>query len=180
MSDSITHIIAGCKKQKIVAQKALYDEYATLLYAICKRYVKEEALAQDIIHDCFIVIFNEIKKLKDDKALVGWMKKIVVNESLRVMKEKKKLVFEEHKEYSSIEEEISEPRIPKNVLLQFLNQLPEGCKVVFNMYVIEEYSHKEIADQLGVSESTSKTQFHKAKQLLKEMITHYESKIKIA
>jgi len=181
LNSDFKDIIKGCKKGKHHAQKSLYDEFGNTLYAISLRYVKNQQDAQDIIHDSFMIIFKNIKQLKDDKALLGWMKRIVVNESLRFLKKKNKIAFD-YEETTTLEivEPAKEERVPKEALRRFLLELPNGCRTIFNLYVVEGYSHIEISEQLNISVGTSKSQFHKAKSLLRGMVVSYEAKNKIA
>ncbi|NOR87230.1 MAG: sigma-70 family RNA polymerase sigma factor [Bacteroidales bacterium] len=165
-------IIEACKKQNKQAQMALLHKYQNKFLGICLRYVDNQHIAEEILMDAFMAIFQKIK-LYQENSFEGWMKTIVIHKSIDY--------YRKHKNDPIITNiETAEWRAPKKQqensletedLLALLISLPTGYRVVFNLYAIEGYSHKEIAQRLGVSVSTSKTQLHKAKLKLQELIT---------
>ncbi len=129
--------------------------------------------AEDILQDAFIIAFRNLHQLKDEVQFGGWLKRIVVNECIRFSK--KNIYWNEWEEEKTqqIADEATEwwKTVDFNIIHQEIKGLPDGCRQVFNLYVLEDYSHKAIAESLGISESTSKSQYHRARQLLKERIT---------
>lgn len=174
-------IIERCKNYDRKAQKELYDVYSPILLGICIRYSKSRQEAEDILQDGFIKILTKINDFKGDGSFEGWMKRIVVNTAISHFHKNKK-----HNEIYDIDE-INETDIKghsfgssdftKEELLNVINSLPEGYKVVFNLYAIEGYKHKEIADMLNINQNTSKSQYSRAKDKLRQKLESL-SKIK--
>lgn len=129
--------------------------------------------AEDLLQDAFLIAFRSLGQLKDPLQFGGWLKRIVVNECIRFGKKNIRWDEWDDDKNRQIAEEDTEwwKTVSFGVIHQEIKELPEGCRQVFNLYVVEDYSHKEIAAQLGISESTSKSQYHRARQLLRERIT---------
>ena len=129
--------------------------------------------AEDILQDAFIIAFRNLHQLKDALQFGGWLKRIVVNECIRFSKKTIYWNDWEEEKTQQIADEATEwwKTVDFNIIHQEIKGLPDGCRQVFNLYVLEDYSHKAIAESLGISESTSKSQYHRARQLLKERIT---------
>ncbi len=129
--------------------------------------------AEDLLQDAFIIAFRSLHQLKDAVQFGGWLKRIVVNECIRFSKKNVYWAEWEEDRNLHIPDEETEwwKTVDFNIIHQEIKGLPEGCRQVFNLYVLEDYSHKAIAENLGISESTSKSQYHRARQLLKERIT---------
>lgn len=129
--------------------------------------------AEDVLQEAFIIAFNSLHQLKEEKQFGGWLRTITVNECIR--HSKKNFYWNEWDEvqYENVANEETEwwKKVNFEVIHKEIRNLPDGCRQVFNLYVLEDYSHKEIAENLGISESTSKSQYHRARQLLKERIT---------
>lgn len=173
MSD-LQNIIKGCKKNRADAQAALYRLLAPKLLATCIRYTKNRYEAEDFLQDAFIRIFLNIRSYKGKGSFEGWVRRVTVNVILKEFQKKSALknsfdIDETYGMVSAIENTIS--KIAHGETLELLNCLPEGKKIIFNLYVLEGYSHKEIANMLGITESTSKSQLSKAKDILKELHT---------
>ncbi|MFY7963648.1 MAG: RNA polymerase sigma factor [Chitinophagaceae bacterium] len=154
------------------ALKWLYNSYNKAMYNICLRMLNNKDDAADLLQDCFIIAFKNLHQLKDEKQFGGWLKRIVINECIRHCK--KRLNYNEWNEgYNEIILE-DEKHWWQDISIQRLNycihNLPDGCKQIFSLYAIEDLSHKEIASLLNISESTSKSQYHRAKKLLREHI----------
>lgn len=162
-------IIAGCKARNPLFQKALYEKYSRKMMGVCMRYSGNREEAQDILQDGFVKIFEKIESFQSQGSFEGWVRRIFVNtalDNIRRNKENKLLADIDHVGYSLDSGMSIEGDINAADLLKMLQKIPAGYRVVFNMFAIEGYSHKEIADELGVSESTSKTQFLRAKAFL--------------
>ena len=182
-------IVDGCKNGKKKFQDLLYEKYSALLLGVCIRYTKNRMEAEDILHDAFIKILINIKffELKNQGSLYSWLKRITVNTALNYLRDNLKHTFNQDiddfnisNQISDSEEKNSYPDIEPKEILKRINEMPNGYKVVFNMYVIEKYSHQEIADLLGISINTSKTQLFKAKKHLQEKLTQKYNEPKYA
>lgn len=166
----IERIITGCQNNDTNCQTALVKAYAPVLMAVCKRYAPDHSLAYDALQDSFVNIFKYISNYKGNGSFEGWIKRIAVNCSLSYHKKKYK--------FSELNEYVSHPIVAPNIyaemgereLLNILKQLPKGCYIVFNMYVVEGFSHREIAESLGISESSSRSQLKRARERLIDML----------
>ena len=169
---NIDSLIKGCIKQQADAQKYLYNCYAPTLYGICLRYTKNVHDAEDLLQEAFIKIFNNLDKFKFNGSFEGWLKRLTINMAINNYHNKKKETCEpvnddyEHYSHNEIIEKMNAEQI-----LQSINKLPEGYRMVLNLYAIDGYSHKEISDMLGISEGTSKSQLSRAKASLLSIIT---------
>lgn len=164
-------LIQACQKEDPNGQKHLYEKYAPMLFGLARRYLKNTEDAQDIFVSGMFKILTNIKNFKNEGSFEGWMKRIVVNESLMHIRKNKN--FKHTVELSNIimSTEITvEDKLAKEDILRALAQLPLGYRTVFNMYVIEGYKHREIAEKLGISINTSKSQLILAKRRLGEII----------
>ena len=170
--ENIEKIIDDCRKNDAKAQEALYKHYSPLLFSICLRYMKSYDKAEDVLVSGFYKIFTKISSYKNEGSFEGWIKRVIVNEAL--MQLRKKNALNMSVELSEIKETAIEPVFESNLdyeqLLKLIDELPNGYRTVFNMYVIEGYKHREIAEALGVSINTSKSQLILAKRKLREMI----------
>ena len=170
-----TAVVKKACKGDAAAQAWLYNQYSNAMFNICIRMSATRNDAEDLLQDAFIIAFSKINQLKDADQFGGWIKRIVINECIKYTK--KNIVVKDVGE--GIAEDIAEEEtewwkiVDMSIIHQEIKALPEGCKQVFNLYVVEDYSHKNISQALNISESTSKSQFHRAKQLLKERITKY-------
>lgn len=167
-----------------VAMKQFYDEYSGYLTAVCARYVSNREDIKDVLQECFLKIFNAIHtfRYKGEGSLRAWSARIVVNESLRHMKANEKMQFstlpEEDLPNPVEEREPDFEDIPTSVIMEMIRMLPPGYRTVFNLYVLENKSHKEIAAILQIAESSSASQLHRAKAILVKEIELYRLKRK--
>lgn len=165
-------IIQGCKKQIPRFQKELVVRYSGLLLTVCRRYVGSRETARDVLQESFIRIFRSIEKYKEQGKLIHWMKKIVINVALQQIN--KSYFKNEDSGLELLPEKILLPRIYHQLaaedLLLIIQQLPLGFRTVFNLYAIEGYSHQEIAELLGITKSTSRSQLARARQILQKKI----------
>ena len=167
-------LIQACKKQQRDAQRQVYELLARKLYYTCSRYLKKEEEIEEVMADAFYIIFTKIDQLKEELAFEGWAKKIAVNQCL--MQLKKNVNFNLYLEDVSLKnqpltDEMCE--LEEEDLLNLLNYLPDGCKTVFSLFVIEGFSHKDIAEKLQISEGTSKSQLNVAKTKLKDLVNQF-------
>ncbi|MDR0824246.1 MAG: RNA polymerase sigma factor [Prevotella sp.] len=175
-------MIAGCKEQKREAQKMLYEAYSRKMYGICLRYSSDSDAAQDLLQDGFIKVFANISSFQGKGSFEGWLKRVFINKALENLRKKKHLIqsSEDVQNLPEIVDESTEDdqlyKISEKELLNMVQELPKGYSTVFNLYAIEDYSHKEIADMLGINEGTSRSQYVRARQILQEKIKQYVNK----
>lgn len=167
-------LVKGCLKGDQLYQKTLFDKFSPRMLGIAERYTKNSDEAHDVLQETFIKVFDNLKKYKHTGSLEGWIRKICVNSSLDYIRRTKNLKLNddvEEVEYklSSNQETVLE-RLAAEDLMEILNELPMGYKAVFNLFVIDGFSHKEIAEQLQISVNTSKSQFSRARQLLRKIV----------
>jgi RNA polymerase sigma factor (sigma-70 family) len=160
-------LIEGCLKGIRASQKALYDRYCKKMMVVCLRYSKSSLEAEDILQEGFVRVFQGLEGFRQDAKLETWMTRIMVNTALN--HHRKKLYLYPMVDVEEIEigqAEISLSGLHFTQLLEMIQELPQGCQVVFNLFAMEGYSHKEIAELLGISEGTSKSQYSRARSLL--------------
>lgn len=161
-----------CRKGDVRAFQELYNAYAKAMYNICLRMCNHAADAEDVLQEAFTQVFKNIAQLKEEQTLSAWVKRIVVNHCLNHLR-KKKMYFEDVERVEVEEEQqIDETQHALTVanVKSAISELPEGYRTVLNLYLFEEYSHREIATMLGISESTAKTQFMRAKEKVRQII----------
>lgn len=167
-----TQLINDCINGKRQAQRTLYEQFAPKMYAIAMRYAKTTLEADDILQESFINVFKHIESFGRDCPIEFWIRKIVVNQALKAGRNKYDKAFKE--EVSDInynsEENIILDQFDLEELLQIIRRLPDGFQQIFNLYAIEGYKHKEIAELLGISEGTLKSQYARARAQLQEML----------
>lgn len=153
------------------AQRMVYEVMAPKLYRTCKRYLKKEEEIEEVLADAFYTIFTKMEQLKELGAFEAWARKITVNHCLYQLKRNVNFnLYLEDTQLSHHPESAAETQLEEEDLLNLVQQLPEGCKAIFNLFVIEGYGHKEIAEMLNISEGTSKSQLNVAKTKLKELV----------
>lgn len=167
-------LIEGCKEGKRESQKNLYEKYASSMYAICLRYTSDDASARDLLHDGFIKIFSVIRSFSGKGSFEGWLKRVFINLALENMRKEKLTVSSD--EMQSIPDIVAEDSInnekdiSEEELIKMIQELPKGYRSVFNLYAIENLSHREIAQMLGIAEGTSRSQYIRARQILQEKV----------
>lgn len=176
-------LIEGCKKQDRRSQQIVYERYGRVMYGICLRYSSDAETAQDLLHDGFIKVFTHIVSYEGKGSFEGWMKRVFINLALEtIRKDKIKKQYSEDIENLSDIDEIRDnseddiARISESELMKMVQELPPGYRSVFNLYAIEEYSHKEISEALGIAEGTSRSQYIRARLLLQEKVKEYLKK----
>jgi RNA polymerase sigma factor (sigma-70 family) len=169
-------LIKGCLKGDRVSQKQLYEIHSTKMYSLCYRYVKDSMLAQDILVTAFMKVFEKIGQFKNEGSFEGWIRRIMVNESLTFLRKQRSMYVETDLEQADREpdyDNISD-HLEAEDLMKMIAELPAGYRIVFNMYAIDGYSHKEIAEHLGISENTSKSQLSRARTYLQKLLAEHE------
>jgi RNA polymerase sigma factor (sigma-70 family) len=165
-------LIKGCMRRERVAQQQLFDLYSSKMYGICFRYVRNAMEAEDIMVTAFTKIFERINQFKGEGSFEGWIRRVMVNEALTHLRKARTMYLETELEQADREPDFSKlsDHLEAEDLMNMIQQLPAGYRVVFNMYAIDGYSHKEIAEQLGISENTSKSQLSRARVYLQKML----------
>lgn len=171
----IKKLISECAKGSITAQRYLFDSYAKRFLMLCERYLKQREEAEEAMMNGFLQIFQALPKFTfiNDASTIAWMKRIMVNKCLEIIRARHRLLIvtgEESAENETADDLIYE-KIEVKHILDCLSKLPIGYRTVFNLFVIESYSHEEIATLLQISTGTSKSQLSKAKQHLQRLIT---------
>lgn len=173
---TLDELIQKCKKQDSRAQGELYKRYNRILFAICLRYSPNFTEAEDNLQDAFITIFKKVDQFKGKGSFEGWMKRVTVNTVLQKYRKQQAYSLTNEERIADVEDETVEVSdIPLQFLLKIVQELPTQYRLVFSLYVLDGYSHKEIAEKLGIKEGTSKSNLARARGILKERIETYKS-----
>jgi RNA polymerase sigma-70 factor (ECF subfamily) len=170
------NLIQLAKEGNRSAQQSIYQKFAPKMLGVCRQYIKDVHLAEDVMITAFMKVFVNLKNFEQKGSFEGWIRRIMVNESISYLRVQKKVTFLEDTfvNETDFEEETSQFSVDD---LQFLiDQLPEGYKTVFNLYVIEGYKHHEIAKMLNINEGTSKSQLSQARKVLQNQINALNQK----
>ena len=177
----LKNIIEGCKKGKRKYQKQLFEKYYGKMMGVCLRYARDEDEAQDMVQNGFIKVFGKLEVYNYTGSFEGWVRRIMVNTAIDLIRKNKNNTYsleEENNIQASVEEdgmildeELEDLNIKAKKAIEAISRLSSGYKMVFNLYVMEGYTHKEIADYLGISEGTSKSNLAKAKQKLRALLS---------
>ncbi len=168
-------LIKACINNDSKAQRLLYDKYDARFFVVCKRYFSDIQQAEDALVKGFLKIFQHLEEYSFQGSFEGWMRRIIINECLMELR-KNKIFHLNIDDYSSSIPSYQETsqKIEEDDVMNLLNYLPDGCRLVFTLFVIEGFKHKEIAENLGITEGTSKSQLNLAKTKLKEMLSKNE------
>ena len=167
-------LISGCIEGNPKAQKMLFDAFSPKFFALCLRYMKSRGEAEDALQEGMLKIFSKLSEYKGNGSFGGWMRRIIVNTCLDQIRKNQKLKFDtpiENEEYKLSMNPFIIEKMSANELMEEIKNMPPGYRVVFNMFAIEGYSHQEIAESLGITESTSKSQYFRARAYLKDRIS---------
>tara|TARA_B110000014_G_C20100222_1_gene577390 strand:- start:760 stop:1314 length:555 start_codon:yes stop_codon:yes gene_type:complete len=171
MSDD--ELVEQCLEKDVKAQKLLFQRFAPKMMGVCLRYASSSTEAEDMLQEGLIKVYEKLKMYSGKGSLEGWIRRIVVNTALDIIRKNKKMKFNtsiDDVEYSLKKEQYIIENLTVNDLMKILQTIPVGYRTVFNMYAIEGFSHKEIAEELGISVSTSKSQLSRARTVLKRII----------
>lgn len=171
-------IIKGCIEGDRRMQETLYNRFASKMYAVCLRYATNAAEAEDILQEGFIKIFKKMDTFRSEGSFEGWVRRIFVNTAIEHFRRRKYLTPVTEKEENTIEGKYISvlDELAEQDILNLVQQLSPGYRTVFNMYVVEGFTHKEIGDMLGISEGTSKSQLSRAKVILQDMVNKFIDK----
>ena len=169
---SESDLIKGCIEGDAQMQRLLYDQFSQKMYGVCLRYAENTEDANDVMQEGFIKVYKSLSKFRAEGSFEGWIRRIFINTSIEHYRKKVKLYNVTEVQENTIEDSELDAldSLATKDILNIVNKLSPGYKQVFNMHVVEGYSHKEIADLLGITEGTSKSQLARAKGVLKKMI----------
>ncbi len=171
----IKQLINDCKNNNRKAQEQLYRLYAPKLFTVCLKYSRNYSEAQDHLQDGFLIIFDKIGQFSFKGSFDGWLKRIMINNVLQQYRRETFLTLVKEDIPDEIEIEIDDESISLDYLLKIIQELPDRYRLVFNLYVLDGYSHQEIAEMLSVNIGTSKSNLARAKMILREKIEHYKN-----
>lgn len=174
-SFSESDLINGCKEGNRRMQEELYRRFSPRMYAVCLRYAGNAEEAEDILQEGFIKVFKKLDSFRGEGSFEGWVRRIFVNTAIEHFRRKRYLQPVTEKEENTIEGKSLSALdgLAEKDILALVRQLSPGYRTVFNMYVVEGYTHKEIGDMLGISEGTSKSQLSRAKVILQDMVRQF-------
>lgn len=173
-------LLKGCLRNSRKHQHALYERYAGRMFSVCKRYAKNDAEAEDFLQEGFVRVFEKLAHFRSEGSLEGWIRRVIINTALQQIRSQRTSPFTEDdiddiRPIAIMDDTLEE--MSAKEIAEVINRLPNGYKTIFNLYVVEEFSHKEIAEQLGISEGTSKSQLARARGLLQKLIKKNENNI---
>jgi len=166
-------MLAGCLRNNAAAQEALYSRYSPRMLGVCYRFAKNREDAEDMLQEGFIKVFTQIHQYRNEGALEGWIRRIIVHTCINVLKKNKKFsdsVDIIHANSLQVKEEMIPSIMQAKQVVECIRLLPIGYRTVLNLYAIEGFSHKEISGMLDIEESTSRSQYTRAKSLLEEIL----------
>lgn len=171
-------LINGCMRGDRRMQEELYGRFSPRMYAVCLRYAGNTEEAEDILQEGFIKVFKKLDSFRSEGSFEGWVRRIFVNTAIEHFRRKRYLMPVTEKEENTIEGKFTSvlDELGAKDIMALVQELSPGYRTVFNMYVVEGYTHKEIADMLGISEGTSKSQLSRAKVILQDMVRTYIDK----
>lgn len=175
---SLEQLILNCKKNDANAQSQLYKLFSSKLFTICLKYSRNRAEAQDTLHDAFIIVFKKINQYKHKGSFEGWLKRITITTALQKFRKKGVLDIVNEEKIEDVSLDIDEERVSLDFLLKIIHELPDRYRLVFNLYVLDGFSHNEVAEMLSISTGTSKSNLARARHILKQKIETYLATLK--
>ena len=170
---SLKQLIQKCQSEDTKAQGELYSLFSGKLFSVCLKYSRNYTEAEDNLQDAFIIIFKKIHQYKHKGSFEGWLKRIVINTVLQRYRKEKVFDMVNENTVEAEDVDVEDTPVSLDILLQCIQKLPDRYRLVFNLYVLDGYAHKDIADMLDISEGTSKSNLSRARQILKKDIEHY-------
>ncbi|MDR2824480.1 MAG: sigma-70 family RNA polymerase sigma factor [Prevotellaceae bacterium] len=171
IENSDSELIAACKRDEMWAKKALYERFAPAMLSVCTRYCGSRDVARDALQDAFIKVFTKIAEFRGDGNFEGWLRRIFVTTALERFRYRREIPLDdelsetiENKDFSVFE------KLSADDLHKIISELPDPCRTVFNLYAVEDYSHREIAEMLNIKEVTSRSYFFRAREILQKRI----------
>ena len=180
------NILEGCKRGDSDCQKLLFDKFFGKILSICRRYLTDDEEAKDVTQESFILMFNKLEAYKGEGSFEGWLRRIVVNKAIDTFRKKKVKTYsiDEHdwsdvKDTTDSEDESIYNVIKPDVVIEHIQNLSPQYKTIFNLHVVEGYTHQQISDELKISVGTSKSNLSKARARLKMSLTKYLKKVNV-
>ena len=174
---SLKELINQCKEKDAKAQSQLYKQYASKLFSLCLKYSKNYVEAEDNLQDAFVTIFNKIEQNKQKGSFEGWMKRIAINTALQRYRQVGVFNIIDENAIEDVSVEIDNDEVDLDFLLQIIQDLPDRYRLVFNLYVMDGFSHSEISKMLNISSGTSKSNLARARMILKQKIEDYKANL---
>lgn len=171
---SLNQLIENCKTNDTKAQGELYKLFSSKLFSVCLKYSRNYVEAEDNLQDSFLTIFDKIKQYKNKGSFEGWLKRVTVNTVLQRYRNEKVFDIINENIVEDVEIELDDDHLSIDYLLKIIQDLPDRYRLVFNLYVLDGYSHKEIAEMLDINIGTSKSNLARARQTLKQTIENYK------
>ena len=173
-------LVKALRKQDPKAQRQVYEKYSPRMLGLCFRYIGDEMVAEDVMIEGFLRVFNKIDQFGEEGSFEGWIRRIMVNEALGQIRKQKRIPEDAMSDEAENIPDFAyaDQNLNTEELLSLIAELPAGYRTVFNLYAIEGYAHSEIAELMGISESTSKSQLHRARALLQKMVSEWEGGFK--
>lgn len=171
---SLDQLIENCKINDTKAQSELYKLFSSKLFSVCLKYSRNYAEAEDNLQDAFITIFKKIEQYKNKGSFEGWMKRVTINTVLQQYRNQKVFDIVNENIIDDVELDVDEDALSIDYLLQIIQELPDRYRLVFNLYVLDGYSHKDIADMLDINIGTSKSNLARARYILRQTIENYK------
>lgn len=166
----LDQLIINCKKKQPKAQGELYKRYSSSLFSVCLKYAPNYAEAEDILQDSFMTIFEKVGQYQNKGSFEGWLKRVTINTALQRYRKPGVFNLVNEENIKEVEVEVDEESIPLDFLLKIIQELPDRYRMVFNLYVMDGHSHKEIGKMLHINQGTSKSNLARARMILKEKI----------
>ena len=174
---SLEELIKNCKKQDAKAQIQLYKRYASKLFSLCLKYSKNYVDAEDNLHDAFVTIFKKIEQYKNVGSFEGWIKRITINTALQCYRQVGVFDIINEAAIEDVTVDVNNNDVDLDFLLKIIQELPDRYRLVFNLYVLDGYSHNEISELLNISSGTSKSNLARGRYILKQKIEDYNAKL---
>lgn len=171
---SLEQLIEKCKKNDVKAQSQIYKLFASKLFTVCLKYSKNNVEAEDNLQDAFLTIFKKIGQFKNKGSFEGWMKRIAINTALQRYRSAGVFDIINDNQIADDSIDIDEDSVSIDFLLKIIQELPDRYRLVFNLYVLDDYSHKEISEILDISTGTSKSNLARARMILKEKLEYHK------
>lgn len=176
---SLNQLIENCKINDTKAQSELYKLFSSKLFSLCLKYSRNYAEAEDNLQDAFLTIYKKIDQFKNKGSFEGWLKRVTINTVLQQYRNQKVFDIVNENIIDDTEIDIDEDTISIDYLLQIIQELPDRYRLIFNLYVLDGYSHKDIATMLDINIGTSKSNLARARQILKKTIVNYRQNINL-
>ena len=172
---SLEQLIKNCKKNDAKAQSQLYKLFSGKLFSLCLKYSKSHAEAEDVLQDSFITVFKKIKQFESKGSFEGWIKRVTINTALQRYRSKAAYQIVNEGQIEDVVVEVEDDGLNMDYLLGLVQDLPDRYRLVFNLFALDDYSHKEIAEMLEISTGTSKSNLARARMILKEKIIKHKA-----